>query len=73
MRKQPSGIKVTFLSGVEFKAAGWNFEVVLVLAASLDNSGMTNTAWCRKALDPAACYHVPLFWKRVREQDTKLL
>ncbi len=34
---------------MQFKAAGWNFEFVLILAPSLDKSGMTTTAWCHKA------------------------
>ncbi len=38
------------------KAAGGNFEFVLILAATLDKSGMNTTTWCRKALDPAGGY-----------------
>ncbi len=42
------------------QAAGWKSEFVLILAATLDKSGMTITTWCHRALDLAAgyCVHV---------------
>ncbi len=40
----------------------------LILAATLDKSGMTTIAWHHKALDPATGYHVHLFWRRVRQK-----
>ncbi len=40
------------------EAAGWNFDFMLTLAATLDKSGMTTTASCCKTLDVAAGYPV---------------
>ncbi len=44
----------------QFKAAGRNFDFVLILAPTLAKSSMTTTTCCREALDQAVGY--PMHW-----------